>query len=79
MRTTTIDERIGATASRQYMAFSRQQAFEAGASMRFIERRVAAFPVPEGRFDQIAGVAGDKVVWSLMPVAGAHGRCRWRR
>ena len=39
-----------------------------------IERRVAAFPVPEGRFDQIAGVAGDKVVWTLMPVAGAHGR-----
>ena len=39
-----------------------------------IARRVAAFPVPEGRFDQIAGVAGDKVVWTLMPVAGAHGR-----
>ena len=39
-----------------------------------IARRVAAFPVPEGRFDQIAGVAGDKVVWSVMPVAGAHGR-----
>jgi tricorn protease len=39
-----------------------------------IERRIAAFPVPEGRFEQIAGVAGDKVVWSLMPVAGAHGR-----
>jgi tricorn protease len=39
-----------------------------------IERRVAAFPVAEGRFGQIAGVAGDKVVWSLMPVAGAHGR-----
>lgn len=39
-----------------------------------IERRVAAFPVPEGRFDQIAGVAGDKVVWTLMPVVGAHGR-----
>ena len=39
-----------------------------------IVRRVAAFPVPEGRFGQIAGVAGDKVVWTLMPVAGAHGR-----
>jgi tricorn protease len=39
-----------------------------------IVRRVAAFPVPEGRFDQIAGVAGDKVVWTSMPVAGAHGR-----
>jgi tricorn protease len=39
-----------------------------------IVRRVAAFPVPEGRFGQIAGVAGDKVVWTVMPVAGAHGR-----
>ncbi|HEX6137240.1 MAG TPA: S41 family peptidase [Casimicrobiaceae bacterium] len=39
-----------------------------------IARRVAAFPVPEGRFGQIAGVAGDKVVWTLLPVAGAHGR-----
>ena len=39
-----------------------------------IVRRVAAFPVPEGRFGQIAGVAGDKVVWTLLPVAGAHGR-----
>ena len=39
-----------------------------------IARRVAAFPVPEGRFEQIAGVAGDKVVWSVMPVVGAHGR-----
>ena len=39
-----------------------------------IERRVAEFPVPEGRFAQMAGVAGDKVVWTLMPVAGAHGR-----
>ncbi|HEX6793950.1 MAG TPA: S41 family peptidase [Casimicrobiaceae bacterium] len=39
-----------------------------------IVRRVAAFPVAEGRFGQIAGVAGDKVVWTLMPVVGAHGR-----
>ncbi len=28
-----------------------------------IERRIAAFPVPESRFGQIAGVAGGKVVW----------------
>jgi very-short-patch-repair endonuclease len=42
MRTTIIDQRIEAIASRQYLAFNRQQAFEAGASMRFIERRVAA-------------------------------------
>ncbi|MFI4888114.1 MAG: S41 family peptidase [Burkholderiales bacterium] len=39
-----------------------------------IARRIAAFPVPEGRFGQIAGVAGDKVVWTVMPVEGAHGR-----
>ena len=39
-----------------------------------IERRIAAFPVPENRFGQIAGVAGGKVVWSVMPIAGAHGR-----
>ena len=39
-----------------------------------IERRVAAFPVPEGRFGQIAGAAGKKVVWTTLPIAGAHGR-----
>jgi tricorn protease len=39
-----------------------------------IARRVAAFPVAEGRFGQIAGVVGDKVVWTIMPVLGAHGR-----
>jgi tricorn protease len=39
-----------------------------------IARRVAAFPVAEGRFGQIAGVAGDKVVWTSMPIPGAHGR-----
>ncbi len=39
-----------------------------------IARRVAAFPVPEGRFGQIAGIAGDKVVWTALPVSGAHGR-----
>jgi tricorn protease len=39
-----------------------------------LARRVAAFPVPEGRFGQIAGVAGGKVIWTLLPIAGAHGR-----
>ena len=39
-----------------------------------IERRIAAFPVPEGRFGQIAGAAGRKVVWTNLPIAGAHGR-----
>lgn len=39
-----------------------------------LARRIAAFPVAEGRFGQIAGVAGCKVVWSQQPLAGAHGR-----
>ena len=38
-----------------------------------IERRVAAFPVAEGRFGQIAGTAG-KVLWTTFPIPGAHGR-----
>jgi tricorn protease len=36
-------------------------------------RHVAAFPVAEGRFGQIAGTAG-KVVWTTFPIPGAHGR-----
>jgi tricorn protease len=39
-----------------------------------LARRVAAFPVPEGRYGQIAGVAKGKVVWTALPIAGAHGR-----
>ena len=39
-----------------------------------IARRVAAFPVPEGRFGKIAGAAGGRVVWTVLPIAGAHGR-----
>jgi tricorn protease len=39
-----------------------------------LDRRVAAFPVAEGRFGQIAGVAGGKVVWTSLPIQGAHGR-----
>ncbi|HVE49575.1 MAG TPA: S41 family peptidase [Casimicrobiaceae bacterium] len=39
-----------------------------------IARRVAPFPVPENRYGQIGGVAGDKVIWSVLPIAGAHGR-----
>ncbi len=38
-----------------------------------IARRVAAFPVAEGRFGQIAGTAG-KVLWTTFPIPGAHGR-----
>ena len=39
-----------------------------------LAQRVAAFPVSEGRFGQIAGVAGDRVVWTQLPLPGAHGR-----
>ena len=39
-----------------------------------IARRVSPFPVPEGRYGQIAGVAGNKVIWTLLPIVGAHGR-----
>ena len=39
-----------------------------------IAGRVAPFPVPENRFGQIAGAGGDKVVWTVLPIAGAHGR-----
>jgi len=39
-----------------------------------IARRVAAFPVPEARFGQVAGAAGGKVLWTVLPIAGAHGR-----
>lgn len=39
-----------------------------------LARRVAAFPVAENRFGQIAGVAGNKVIWTVLPIVGAHGR-----
>ena len=39
-----------------------------------IERRIAAFPVAEGRFGQIAGAAAGKVLWTVLPIVGAHGR-----
>lgn len=39
-----------------------------------LARRVAAFPVAEGRFGQIAGIARGKVVWTALPLPGAHGR-----
>ena len=38
-----------------------------------LERRVAAFPVAEGLYRQIAGIHG-KVLWTVFDVAGAHGR-----
>jgi tricorn protease len=38
-----------------------------------IERRIAAFPVPEGRYGSIAATRRH-VLWTSFPVAGAHGR-----
>ncbi len=38
-----------------------------------IARRVAAFPVPEGRYGQIAGANG-RALWTVLPIPGAHGR-----
>lgn len=38
-----------------------------------IANRVAAFPVPEGRYGQIAG-ASARALWTVFPIAGAHGR-----
>ncbi|WP_418318066.1 S41 family peptidase [Piscinibacter sakaiensis] len=39
-----------------------------------IADRIAAFPVPEDRYGQIAGVHGGKVIWTVLPIVGAHGR-----
>src|SRR4029079_4660359 len=39
-----------------------------------IARRRAAFPVAEGRYGRIAGIAGAKVVWNAQNIVGAHGR-----
>ncbi len=38
-----------------------------------IAQRIAAFPVAEGRYGQIAGVEG-KTLWTSFPIPGAHGR-----
>ena len=32
------------------------------------------FPVVEGRFGKIVGAAGGKVLWTVLPIVGAHGR-----
>jgi tricorn protease len=39
-----------------------------------LQRRVAAFPVPENLFGRLAAAAEGKVLWTVLPVAGAHGR-----
>jgi tricorn protease len=38
-----------------------------------IERRIAAFPVPEGRYGRIAATRRH-VLWTVFPIPGAHGR-----
>lgn len=42
MRTTVVDDAVLEIARRQHGVFSREQAFEGGASVRFIERRLAS-------------------------------------
>lgn len=39
-----------------------------------LSQRIAAFPVPEGRFGRLAGAARGKVVWSVLPIEGQQGR-----
>ncbi len=39
-----------------------------------IAGRIAPFPVAENRFGQIAGAAHGKVLWTVLPIVGAHGR-----
>ena len=39
-----------------------------------IEHRVVAFPVPLGRYGQIAGLPGGKVLFTIYPVEGTLGR-----
>jgi tricorn protease len=39
-----------------------------------LARRVAPFPVNEDRYARVAGAAGGRVLWTVMEIAGAHGR-----
>ena len=39
-----------------------------------IASRIAPFPVPENLFGKVSGAVGNKVVWSILPIVGAHGR-----
>jgi tricorn protease len=39
-----------------------------------IAQRIAAFPVPEGRYGRVGGLAGAQVVWHAQNIVGAHGR-----
>jgi tricorn protease len=50
-----------------------KKAIEVKVDEEHLRKRVAAFPVPEGLYRQIAGIR-DKVLWTLFDPAGAHGR-----
>ncbi len=39
-----------------------------------IAQRIAAFPVVESRFGKLAGAAGGKVLWTVLPIEGQQGR-----
>jgi tricorn protease len=39
-----------------------------------LARRIAPFPVAEGRFGRVACAAGGKLLWTRLPIPGAHGR-----
>lgn len=39
-----------------------------------LPRRIAPFPVAEGRFGRVVGAAGGKLLWTRLPIPGAHGR-----
>jgi tricorn protease len=39
-----------------------------------IAQRIAPFPVDENRFGKLAGAAHGKVVWTVLPIEGQHGR-----
>jgi tricorn protease len=58
-------------------AGKKEEAEEAKAALRVdvegLERRIAAFPVAEGLYRQIAGIKG-KVLWTVFEPVGAHGR-----
>ena len=39
-----------------------------------ITQRIAAFPVDENRFGKLAGAAMGKLLWTVLPIEGQHGR-----
>ncbi len=38
-----------------------------------IAQRIAAFPVSENRFGKLAAAASGKLLWTVLPIVGAHG------